>query len=360
MQWVKKRGEDPDRTIEISATHWGNMKKHELEIRKAITTGQKFEIPLIDTGNKTLQHQFLEGNKTWYIGFTTYFSGTRNCNRKYTMNILPAAFLALMSHKEAIDCLIEHFAKERKRDQFGSAPKVQLANRMLQPREFITFSWKHVDRETDEVVRNNLLKFWSEDLAMDQAHRALPQEELHKIKIEITKQISEMPDQFALTKYCAFLLVYLDMRKKNNVRPCNACKNKVCDETVIFPCLDCLKDDIPKSKYWRVEPELRHLLDSYEFKNALGQLLEYIRTNFCQTRLYGRHLAEAFVEFSHYRIVKLDFWRWLNENEHTALLENLRYSWIMACDKMQKEREKSLKPSAANFGPSYAAKRQKI
>lgn len=359
MQWVKKRQDDSDRTLEVSLTHWTHMKKHELDIRKAIKEGLKLELPLIDTGNKTIQHQFLEANKTWYIAFTTYFNGTRNLNKKYTMNILPEAFLTLMGMKETIDCLVEHFAKERKRDQAKSAPKVELKNRYLAAREFITYSWRHVDRKTDQILRNDMKRYWSEELATERAHSALPSEEMHKVSIQITKHVSEMPDQFTLTKYCAFLLVYLNIRKKNNIKPCRACKNQACNDNVVFPCLECLEDDIPRCKFWRVEPELRQLVDSYEFKTALGDFLEYIRNNFCQTKMYGRHLAEAFVTFSHPRTVKTDFWFWLNENQHNAILSNLRHAWIMACGERQEERQRNLTAPVTKVLYSQTPKRSK-
>jgi len=355
---VKKKFAGYVKRLDLTITYWENLKRHEEALRRAVTSCEEIELPLIDTKNKMVKVELFQGK--WWVSIKSYHSKTRAILEAYTMNLLPEELFALYNQKDVIDFLIVHFREKKRKKRFSAlGPKIEVQSKVLKEREFITFSWRHLNRNTGEILRHGVDGFWFKDLALAVGHFALPDDQIDSVKIETPKMVSDMPDLFELTRQVANVLVYLHVRQTNGIGPCSVCEDN-CSENVIFPCDKCFVSDIPKCRFWRVENSLRELLKSYAFRSALTDILEFIRKNVCPLSMYGKDLAAAYLAFVNYRDVKLAFWNFLSENASNSILSNLRHCIILVADEKAKQRKRRAEDLTSQVGTPLALSRKKI
>jgi len=298
------------------------------ELTKAMMNEQSVELPLVNTGLKTIRLEKFGYNGKWYAGFMTYVKDNRSeVNGKFTMNVEVDILKSIFYNMIAIEEAMVFFANERRERASAQAPPEQLSNRALRRDEMIVYQWVHLDG-LGAVVRTGSSGFWYEEMCRKHGEKAMPARELGENRVDVIRRAVVIPDQLDLTRDCACLLLYLQMRKKNQVCPCAECIATPNYKDVTFPCIDCLMKDIPRARYWRTEPEFRQIFTSAEFENSLQMFLEYLRKNACVMRLYGRDLAAAVIKYSNPADMKALYWQFLEKNQERPLLHNLHHCLV--------------------------------
>jgi len=300
------------------------------ELTKAMVNEQPIELPLVNSKLKTIRLEKFDFNGKWYAGFMTYVKDKRSeINGKFSMNVEADILKSIFYNFIAIEEAMTYFAKERRERASAQAPPEPLSNRALRGDEMIVYQWIHKD-SLGATVRVGPSGFWFEDMCLEHGQKAVPDEEQGETKVQTIRLAVVIPDQLEISRDCACLLLYLQMRRKNHVKPCPECLSTCEVKNVIFPCINCMMDDIPKARYWRTEPEFRQIFTSVEFETSLQMFLEFLRKNACVMRLYGRDLAAAVIKFSNPTDMKALYWQFLEKNQERPLLRNLHRCLIEA------------------------------
>lgn len=327
---MKKKEGRSKSFITLTTTNVRLLRQHIPELTRAMVNEEALELPLNDSKLKTIRLEKFAFNGKWYAGFMTYMKENRSeVNGKFSMNVEVDVLKNMFYNMIKIDEAVAFFAKERRERSSAQAPYEQLSNRVLRKDEMMVFQWVHVD-ELGAIIRWGPEGFWFEEMCMIHGRKALPERLNNEQRVQVIRRAVKIPDELELARDAACLLMYLQMRKKNHVKPCDECFSTCESKEVIFPCIRCLKDDIPKARYWRTEPEFRQIFGSHEFENSLQKFLEFLRKNACVMRLFGRDLAAALLKFSSVTDMKSFYWQFLERNQEKPLLQNLRHCLIEA------------------------------
>lgn len=330
LQLVKRKDNRQKQFVTLTNTNVKHLRIHMAELTKAMINEEAVELPLVNTGLKTIRLEKFDYNGKWYAGFMTYVKKNRSeVNGKFSMNVEVDILKSIFYNMNAIEEAMVFFANLRRERASAQAPAEQLSNRALRNDEMLVYQWLHID-SLGAVVRTGPSGFWFEDMCLEHGQKALPERENGETRVDVIRRAVVIPNQLDLTRDCACLLLYLQMRKKNQVKPCPECVASCTAKDVTFPCIKCLMSDIPKARYWRTEPEFRQIFSSPEFENSLKMFLEYLRKNACVMRLYGRDLAAAVIKYSNVADMKALYWQFLEKNQERPLLRNLRHCIIEA------------------------------
>lgn len=165
-------------------------------------------------------------------------------------------------------------------------------------------------------------QYWWQSLARDEAFELSHQK---GYKFEVFKSIGMMCDPYELTRDAASVLIMFHMQKKKATEPCWNCKVSG-GLGRSYPCHECILEGLDKADEWCKERRFAQLVENEGFEKRLTQFMEFLRVSLGSFRVFGQHLARAFVFYHSVEDIKVNYtalWKLRGESYFLNLVYSL-------------------------------------